>query len=146
MEKDISLTVEMKVLTCCHALCGMVFAVPKWWEISRRQDHSWWFCPNGHTQHFGGESDSEKAIRLQKKAELDAQASINEARHAQLVAEKERDSAIRSKRKIERRISKGVCPCCNRTFEDLHRHMSTKHKDYALPAGKDQKRIEGPVQ
>lgn len=25
----------------------------------------------------------------------------------------------------------GVCPCCNRTFSDLQRHMASKHKGFA---------------
>ncbi|HYC31767.1 MAG TPA: hypothetical protein VEB59_05720, partial [Gemmatimonadales bacterium] len=29
--------------------------------------------------------------------------------------------------KIKRRVAGGVCPCCNRTFSDLARHMSGKH-------------------
>jgi hypothetical protein len=24
-----------------------------------------------------------------------------------------------------------VCPCCNRTFENLARHMNSKHRGYA---------------
>ena len=27
-------------------------------------------------------------------------------------------------------VSGGACPCCNRSFENLARHMATKHKDY----------------
>lgn len=29
---------------------------------------------------------------------------------------------------IKNRIQNGVCPCCNRTFKNLQRHMATKHK------------------
>lgn len=32
--------------------------------------------------------------------------------------------------KLKRRVSNGVCPCCNRSFADLHRHMTEKHPDY----------------
>lgn len=141
---EVTMAVVLIVEDCIH--CGMQFAVSKNWQDKKRNDHSTFYCPNGHSMAYNVEGPVAKAERLAKKAELDAQARINDARHAQLVAEKERDSAIRAKRKMERRISKGVCPCCNRTFEDLHRHMSTKHKDYALPPGKNAKQIEGPVQ
>lgn len=28
------------------------------------------------------------------------------------------------------RIAAGVCPCCNRTFQNLADHMRTLHADY----------------
>ena len=33
--------------------------------------------------------------------------------------------------RAKRRISKGVCPCCNRTFQNLANHISEKHPDYS---------------
>ena len=35
---------------------------------------------------------------------------------------------------LQYRVGHGVCPCCNRTFGDLYRHMSTKHPGYAAEA------------
>lgn len=29
------------------------------------------------------------------------------------------------------RIANGVCPCCDRSFTNLQRHMASKHPDYA---------------
>ncbi len=136
--------IDLIVLTCCHEKCGIVFAVPAWWEDARRKDHVSWCCPNGHSQSFG-ESRQEKQIREQAQAALSLQAQLNEANHAMLVAQSDRDKEIRKRRKIERRIAKGVCPCCNRTFEDIARHMATKHKDFTLPPG-HQKQIAGSVQ
>lgn len=131
------------IMTCSQ--CGMQFAVAEQWRKERIEDHRTWYCPNGHQRHYPGESSSEKAQRLQREGELKAQAQINEERHLRLVAERELDKAVKAKRKIEKRIAKGVCPCCNRTFEDLARHMGSKHKDYALPPGSE-KRIHGTVQ
>ena len=33
--------------------------------------------------------------------------------------------------RVKNRIIKGVCPCCNRHFADLSRHMQTQHPDFA---------------
>ncbi len=33
--------------------------------------------------------------------------------------------------KVKKRAANGVCPCCNRTFSDLARHMKAKHPDFA---------------
>ena len=41
--------------------------------------------------------------------------------------------------KIEKqlkRIHKGVCPCCNRSFTNLKRHMETKHPEHPSPPKK----------
>jgi hypothetical protein len=35
---------------------------------------------------------------------------------------------------VQKRVGNGVCPCCNRTFEDLARHMKVKHREYSLAA------------
>lgn len=32
--------------------------------------------------------------------------------------------------RLKNRVANGVCPCCNRTFANLQRHMSTKHKGF----------------
>lgn len=32
--------------------------------------------------------------------------------------------------KTKKRIANGVCPCCNRHFVNLERHMTGKHPDY----------------
>lgn len=140
---NIEITEVFSVTTCVN--CGMQFAVAYHWLSEKRNNHKSFYCPNGHVLSYPSESGEEKARRLQAKAELEAQAKINSEKHLRLVAELERDKAIKAKRKIEKRISKGVCPCCNRTFEDLARHMGSKHKDYALPPGSE-KRIHGTVQ
>jgi hypothetical protein len=137
---EVTMEVVLTLITC--DTCGIEFAVPKSWNQRRVQDHEWWFCPNGHKWQYLQESDLTKETR---ELELRLQAVINEERHRALVAEKERDSERRKRRKIEKRIAAGVCPCCNRTFEDLHRHMATKHKHYALAPG-EQKQIEGTAQ
>ena|ERR1035438_6208226 len=132
----------MESLTCCN--CGILFGVPDPWVKCRREDKASFYCPNGHSQSFR-ESTSDKLRREKESSALAFQAQINDVSHRLLVAEKERDSELRKRRKIEKRIAAGVCPCCNRTFEDLHRHMVTKHKNYALPPGAA-KQIEGSVQ
>ena len=32
--------------------------------------------------------------------------------------------------RMKNRIKVGVCPCCNRTFQDLAKHMASQHKDF----------------
>jgi hypothetical protein len=35
----------------------------------------------------------------------------------------------RKKRQLER-VASGVCPCCNRSFVNLRRHMKTQHPEF----------------
>jgi len=130
---------EMISICCCE--CGIEFHVPKDWERERRRDHQKFCCPNGHGLSFKGESDIEKAQREAHQA----QARANEEQHLRLVAERERDKAVEAKKRIEKRVSRGVCPCCNRTFQNLQRHMKSKHSAEMLLPGSE-KRIEGRVQ
>ncbi|MEG3193744.1 helix-turn-helix transcriptional regulator, partial [Lysobacter sp. D1-1-M9] len=47
---------------------------------------------------------------------------------------RERDQVAKAHRKMRRRVMNGVCPCCNRSFQNLREHMQTKHADF----GKEQ--------
>lgn len=124
--------------------CGIEYSVPTHWLKERKETRTDFFCPNGHCRVFV-ESTADRLLREKNEMERRLQAQLNDSNHARLVAEKERDAERRKRRTIEARVSKGVCPCCNRTFQDLQRHMATKHKDYALPPGVP-KQIEGTVQ
>ena len=35
--------------------------------------------------------------------------------------------------KLKKRVAAGVCPCCQRSFINLRRHMTTQHADYVKP-------------
>jgi uncharacterized Zn-finger protein len=83
-----------------------------------------WYCPNGHPRIY---TDT-----LEDKLERE------KARSARLVAERDQlDASNRALRGVVTRkgrqlarVKAGVCPCCNRTFQNLVRHMETKHPDY----------------
>lgn len=139
---QIQFTVTFVIEECCN--CHMQFAVTQDFQQRRQRDHARFYCPSGHGMSYNGPSDIEKLKREKAEAENRLQAQINEARHAQLVAEKERDSERRKRRKVEKRVAGGACPCCNRTFGDLAAHMKCKHKEFALPASA-QKQITGTV-
>jgi hypothetical protein len=121
--------------------CGIAFSVPTHWYNKRQESSATFWCPNGHDQAFVV-STAERLRREKDQLERSMQAQLNEANHARIVAEKTRDKAVRDKRKVERRIAHGVCPCCNQTFADLTQHMITNHKDYRLPEGKRPAQIE----
>ncbi len=122
-----------ETITCCHAGCGISFAVPHTWERKRRDDHSRFFCPNGHGQAFTGESDAEKLRRERDRLAQRIAEKDDEIRHQRDRAENEEKRVIAYKGHLTRskkRHAAGVCPCCNRTFSQLTEHMKTKHPKY----------------
>ena len=127
MGEAFSLTQTFERLTCAN--CGIAFAMPSLFVDKRREHHNTFYCPNGHTQYFPAETDAERY-----KRELDAERE----RHTRTL--NRLNTAERAQRKAEKklkRVHRGVCPCCNRTFENLARHIATKHPEHAPPpAGK----------
>lgn len=108
--------------TCCK--CNMPFAMTERFNDARISDHTTWYCPAGHPQIYRkGASEEEKL-----KAELARTESMLEAAQARSskIAQ-ERDDVTRAHRKMRASVMNGVCPCCNRTFQNLMRHMKSEH-------------------
>jgi hypothetical protein len=113
--------------------CGVVWAIDEEYLAARRNDHEGWTCPNGHSFVFNGPSEEER-LRRQLESERDSRARL-QARLDQSEASRRglKGAATRArneKARVIARIANGVCPCCNRTFENLARHMATKHAEY----------------
>ena len=121
----------MKNLHCSE--CGIIFTVPDSYERSLKNTHRTFWCPNGHAQHFPAESSEEKLRRerdILKQQEARLQDEINDERRYRESAERSASAYKGQVTKIKKRASAGVCPCCNRSFENLRRHMDSKHPDY----------------
>ena len=84
------------------------------------------FCPaTGHT--FAWDSDNKKL-----RQQLDRERTRLGALQDQLRAAQSQTSDLKSQLTRERkRAAAGVCPCCNRSFVQLARHMKTKHPDFS---------------
>ncbi len=128
----------MPVLAFAHefnsvecADCGISFALPKHLHQRRIDDGKSFYCPNGHSNTYGEtevkrlqrvlDAERAKVLAEQKKREWAEQATAAEA--------KLREKAERRLKRNQTRIANGVCPCCNRHFTNLERHMKMKHPD-----------------
>ena len=126
------ITVTFKSTTCYA--CGVHFAMESNYYNKRLQDHGTFHCPSGHAQHFTGTNDVD---RLKAELEAQKQRTIREEARAMRnyeAMERQKRSASAYKGKLTRvknRVKNGVCPCCNRTFVNLARHMGTKHPGFA---------------
>lgn len=107
--------------TCCR--CGVEFASPVISE--RRADGNFFYCPNGHSQHF----TETEATTLRKQLER-TQRDLEWARSQRETTEKrlsaQRGLTTKAKNKLAR-VHAGVCPECNRSFSQLAEHMKQKH-------------------
>lgn len=96
------------------------------------------YCAYGHKQFYiEGESDETKLRRerdrlTQRLAEKDDE--ITRQRELREAAERRTAAARGQVTKIKNRVGHGVCPCCNRSFENLARHMASQHADFAQQA------------
>jgi hypothetical protein len=106
--------VTLESIDCCK--CGVTFAFPSSLMRRLRASGESFFCPTGHSQHFT-ESEAERL-----------RAMLDEANRSKTKLADDYAQLQRVNRRLVRRISAGVCPCCNRTFTNLARHMAAKHK------------------
>jgi DNA-binding XRE family transcriptional regulator len=106
--------------------CGVQFAFTEEFYRRRKEDRKTWYCPNGHPRHFTGPSEESKLRQeLERKEQM---LSAAQARAA--TAEQERQQVARAHKKMRERVMNGVCPCCNRTFQNLMQHMRSEHPDF----------------
>lgn len=126
----IEINTRFEVIYCYE--CKIPFAVPAVIRADWQQNGENFYCPNGHIQHYT-ESDvqrlNKKLKREQEQLELERKRT-QWAQQAARNAENRRRAEKAAKTRIKNRVAKGVCPCCNRSFPNLHRHMETKHPDY----------------
>jgi hypothetical protein len=132
------MTDEYSGIKCCD--CGIAFGVPPVWDKARRNDHRSFYCPNGHSLSYKGESEAEKLRRerdLLKQLIAEKNDDICHEREKREAAERQLAAQKGQVTKLKKRAAAGVCPCCNRTFSQLAAHMRQKHPTYLDPATKD---------
>lgn len=123
----VSLSVEM-VFACNCGVCGVPVYMPQAkYDACLRNHSNNFYCCNGHSRVFIGKTEAEKL-----REELDREKS------RRIAAEAARDTATRARaivsgklKATKERIHNGVCPCCKRSFQNLRRHMATKHPGFA---------------
>lgn len=103
--------------------CGGVYALNAEFLWDRRNESGGWTCPYCKQVRGYWESALDKARKELDVAQVALRAAKCEAINA-------RDAATKAESLLSRkmkRVGNGVCPCCNRTFANLARHMKTKH-------------------
>jgi hypothetical protein len=108
--------------------------------LLRRSGQSF-HCPWGHPLHFSlGPSEADK-LRLdrdrlkqqvaQRDDEIKQERGWRQEAEAAAKGAERRVSAARGQiTKLKKRASAGICPCCNRHFQELQAHMATEHPTF----------------
>ncbi len=118
------------VVTSCW--CGIHMAIPSDLEsIARRNKGHTVYCPLGHKFIYSNTTE-EKLEEANRRLRSEQK---RRAATAELLAHEERSHAstrghVTRKRKQLERVKGGVCPCCNRTFVNLARHMKGQHPNF----------------
>lgn len=128
MGQVLNLAVQLRQEDCGE--CGGVFAINQvYWQRCYDEGRKTFACPYCKTD-WGWTG---RGLLQQKEKELAA-----EKERLRLALARENDERA-AKEKLARklkRVKRGVCPECNRTFDNLARHMNCKHGDKVLPFGK----------
>lgn len=109
---------------CCN--CGVPFGIARdLWDEFDRDHNRYFYCPNGHSQHYAKSREQRLAQELERARD---DLAYNRSRLA--TVERSR-SALRGIVTRERnRLAKGLCPRCNREFPDVAKHMKMLHAGF----------------
>lgn len=132
-------TINIDSAYCGADGCDALVIMPATMMQEFRDNHNRWYCYRGHPRCFLGESEEEKLKDQLAAKEKQLQREIKRkewAQQAEKKAEYQRRAAKGLLTKARNRIKNGVCPCCNRTFKNLARHMEGQHPAW----GQEEKR------
>jgi hypothetical protein len=109
---------ELHMINCGE--CGTPFAMESKLYEKLRDTQGTFYCPNGHCRQFIAKS----------KAEI-LQEQLNEKDKKYWEERNLRLGAEGKLARLSKRIKNGVCPCCKRSFGNLHQHITKKHPEFA---------------
>lgn len=125
-------TDNLVVRTCW---CGVRHAIPSNLDATIRKSKSnGAYCPLGHQYFHAGETTEQQLQRERAAADQRLAAMrdrVDRANRERDTAENRRRAEKAAKTRLKNRVDAGVCPCCNRTFQNLARHMKGQHPDFS---------------
>jgi len=114
-------------LVVTHCWCGIALAIPSNLHRVAHDEGKSVHCPLGHKFVFN-DSFEEKYERA--KSQLAAARAAQDQAEAGERAARMREGKQRKRAdRLQARAHAGVCPHCNRTFQQLARHMKSKHPE-----------------
>jgi DNA repair exonuclease SbcCD ATPase subunit len=128
---DILNFTETLTIKCCP-VCSIRYAAPESMFVRIKERGGSWHCPNGHVLVFNeSEADGlKKALESEKRSSEYKDQRIKSLNNDLMASSNRLRATKAAKTRLKNRIAVGVCPCCNRTFQDLARHMAGKHPEF----------------
>lgn len=115
MGLPLAVTVTLTQISCGE--CGGTYAINERYRQQSEQEARCWTCPYCRASWgYPGKTEAQKE-RDRHQATL---ARLND----------EKAARERLERKLKR-VNRGVCPECNRSFQNLAQHMKCKHQKKA---------------
>lgn len=102
--------------------CGIPFAIPTDYRNRLKEKHTTFYCPNGHSQFYSGKTEAEQL--RDKMKEKDNQLAQATTTKIQL------ESQLNDAKKKIVNVAKGKCPCCDKSFKVLSKHLANKHPEF----------------
>jgi hypothetical protein len=129
MTATMTYTGVLAIEECCS--CGISFAMPQDLMNALSRDHDrWFYCPQGHRQHYVGETDEQKLRRQLEYSRNDAQWYRD-----QLHASERSKAALKGHlTRARNKIANGVCPVgnCRRHFDNVQAHIASEHPTWSV--------------
>lgn len=117
-------TRTLNVKVCPVDDCGITYGIDSRVDAINEEKGRSWYCPNGHSLHYLAETAEQKIRRLESQR-THLQDQLQGAQNT-VIAYK--GHLTRTKNKLER-AEAGVCPHCNRSFQNLRRHVKGQHPE-----------------
>lgn len=105
----------------CYA-CGNPIALTAQWQRACKEEGKTFYCPMGHGQIY---RNSEVQVLTKKLAA--SQELVTRLETRILNSEAMFTVEAKKRQRLEKRVNNGVCIHCNRTFQQLARHMKARH-------------------
>jgi hypothetical protein len=132
---DAGITISLVTVRCFK--CGVIFGIESGRKEELTESHDSFWCPNGHAQHFVGQTEKEKRIAQLERDVRSNKSSADFWREQSASAAKEVEHQSRRINgykgvvaRTKRRVAAGRCPCCSAEFKNLESHMKAKHPNY----------------
>lgn len=127
------MTWDLIAVRCAQCKCN--FGIPpKLEQTARCSEKISFHCPYGHSNYYPkGETEEAKLRRenqrlVQQMAHKDDQIKYERDRKDKVERRLIAQRGVTTR--IKNRIGRGVCPCCDRTFQNVAQHMASQHKEY----------------
>lgn len=96
------------------------------------------YCIHGHQQCFvRGKSEAQKlrdGLERERRRRQSAEQNVEYESQMKRLAERSTRAYKDQATKLRNRAKAGICPCCQRHFTQLERHMATKHPGFQTSA------------